>query len=167
MSLSLSVSLLFPTLASSSLSLFLSLSRPLSLSLALSVSISLSLCLYVSLSLSLSVSSSHLTPSLCLTPCIVESLSDTSVAAPATLTALLLHSSQAFMSMFQILTQEGWVDVMDQTLVAVGHLWAPVVAIYFILYHLFATLVSTYSQSKLSKLKNNPQDSLVLNDRQV
>lgn len=48
---------------------------------------------------------------------------------------------QAFMSMFQILTQEGWVDVMDQTLVAVGHMWAPVVAIYFILYHLFATLV--------------------------
>lgn len=46
------------------------------------------------------------------------------------------------MSMFQILTQEGWVDVMDQTLVAVGHMWAPVVAIYFILYHLFATLVS-------------------------
>lgn len=45
------------------------------------------------------------------------------------------------MSMFQILTQEGWVDVMDQTLVAVGHMWAPVVAIYFILYHLFATLV--------------------------
>lgn len=50
---------------------------------------------------------------------------------------------QAFMSMFQILTQEGWVDVMDQTLVAVGHMWAPVVAIYFILYHLFATLVKT------------------------
>ena len=60
------------------------------------------------------------------------------------------------MSMFQILTQEGWVDVMDQTLVAVGHLWAPVVAIYFILYHLFATLVSTNPPppppSKLSKL---------------
>ena len=49
---------------------------------------------------------------------------------------------QAFMSMFQILTQEGWVDVMDQTLVAVGHMWAPLVAIYFILYHLFATLVN-------------------------
>ncbi|RMC06780.1 hypothetical protein DUI87_16226 [Hirundo rustica rustica] len=47
----------------------------------------------------------------------------------------------AFMSMFQILTQEGWVDVMDQTLNAVGHMWAPVVAIYFILYHLFATLI--------------------------
>ncbi|XP_029112498.1 sodium leak channel NALCN isoform X4 [Scleropages formosus] len=48
---------------------------------------------------------------------------------------------RAFMSMFQILTQEGWVDVMDQTLVAVGHMWAPAVAIYFILYHLFATLI--------------------------
>ncbi|MBN3307631.1 NALCN protein, partial [Amia calva] len=48
---------------------------------------------------------------------------------------------RAFMSMFQILTQEGWVDVMDQTLVAVGPMWAPVVAIYFILYHLFATLI--------------------------
>ncbi|XP_062287489.1 sodium leak channel non-selective protein isoform X3 [Scomber scombrus] len=48
---------------------------------------------------------------------------------------------RAFMSMFQILTQEGWVDVMDQTLVAVGDMWAPVVAIYFILYHLFATLI--------------------------
>ncbi|TKC47364.1 hypothetical protein EI555_008850, partial [Monodon monoceros] len=49
--------------------------------------------------------------------------------------------TNAFMSMFQILTQEGWVDVMDQTLNAVGHMWAPVVAIYFILYHLFATLL--------------------------
>uniref|UniRef100_A0A3Q2EIL4 Sodium leak channel NALCN n=1 Tax=Cyprinodon variegatus TaxID=28743 RepID=A0A3Q2EIL4_CYPVA len=48
---------------------------------------------------------------------------------------------RAFMSMFQILTQEGWIDVMDQTLVAVGQVWAPVVAIYFILYHLFATLI--------------------------
>lgn len=48
------------------------------------------------------------------------------------------------MSMFQILTQEGWVDVMDQTLVAVGKMWAPVVAIYFILYHLFATLVCVH-----------------------
>lgn len=53
----------------------------------------------------------------------------------------VFSSLQAFMSMFQILTQEGWIDVMDQTLVAVGQVWAPVVAIYFILYHLFATLV--------------------------
>lgn len=56
----------------------------------------------------------------------------------------VIVSLQAFMSMFQILTQEGWIDVMDQTLVAVGHMWAPVVAIYFILYHLFATLVSQW-----------------------
>lgn len=56
---------------------------------------------------------------------------------------------QAFMSMFQILTQEGWVDVMDQTLVAVGHMWAPVVAIYFILYHLFATLVIQMFRSEI------------------
>lgn len=56
----------------------------------------------------------------------------------------MIVSLQAFMSMFQILTQEGWIDVMDQTLVAVGHMWAPVVAIYFILYHLFATLVSQW-----------------------
>lgn len=61
--------------------------------------------------------------------------------ASLTLSNLEHSSPQAFMSMFQILTQEGWVDVMDQTLVAVGHMWAPVVAIYFILYHLFATLV--------------------------
>uniref|UniRef100_A0A8C4QUY6 Ion transport domain-containing protein n=1 Tax=Eptatretus burgeri TaxID=7764 RepID=A0A8C4QUY6_EPTBU len=48
---------------------------------------------------------------------------------------------RAFMSMFQILTQEGWIDVMDQTMQAVGHVWAPLVAVYFILYHLFATLI--------------------------
>lgn len=53
------------------------------------------------------------------------------------------------MSMFQILTQEGWVDVMDQTLVAVGQMWAPVVAIYFILYHLFATLVNIICCAKI------------------
>ncbi|NWQ68880.1 NALCN protein, partial [Neopipo cinnamomea] len=55
---------------------------------------------------------------------------------------MFLSPNKAFMSMFQILTQEGWVDVMDQTLNAVGHMWAPVVAIYFILYHLFATLLT-------------------------
>lgn len=59
------------------------------------------------------------------------------------------------MSMFQILTQEGWIDVMDQTLVAVGHMWAPVVAIYFILYHLFATLVSN---SFIKLIANNNSD---------
>ncbi|KAK2840049.1 hypothetical protein Q5P01_013789 [Channa striata] len=62
---------------------------------------------------------------------------------------------RAFMSMFQILTQEGWVDVMDQTLVAVGHMWAPVVAIYFILYHLFATLSLDEDLKKLKQLKQS------------
>jgi len=42
--------------------------------------------------------------------------------------------------MFQILTQEAWVEVMDETMVRVEGL-APIVAIYFILYHLFVTLI--------------------------
>ena len=54
---------------------------------------------------------------------------------------------QAFMSMFQILTQEGWVEVMDETMISTmkkTHDWmAPLVAMYFILYHLFVTLVRT------------------------
>ncbi|OQV25787.1 Sodium leak channel non-selective protein [Hypsibius exemplaris] len=46
----------------------------------------------------------------------------------------------AFMSMFQILTQEGWIDVMDETMQQTGQ-FSPLVAFYFILYHLFATLI--------------------------
>ncbi|XP_055338737.1 sodium leak channel NALCN-like isoform X1 [Paramacrobiotus metropolitanus] len=46
----------------------------------------------------------------------------------------------AFMSMFQILTQEGWIDVMDETMLQTGR-FSPIVAFYFILYHLFATLI--------------------------
>ncbi|XP_076062882.1 sodium leak channel non-selective protein na isoform X2 [Oratosquilla oratoria] len=53
--------------------------------------------------------------------------------------------SDAFMSMFQILTQEGWVDVMDGTMLntmdKTTDKLAPIVAIYFILYHLFVTLI--------------------------
>lgn len=46
------------------------------------------------------------------------------------------------MSMFQILTQEGWIDVMHETMVAVTFPAArPFVCVYFILYHLFATTV--------------------------
>jgi len=48
---------------------------------------------------------------------------------------------QAFMSMFQILTQEAWVDVMDETMLRTHKTLVPLVAIYFILYHLFVTLV--------------------------
>ncbi|XP_022255222.1 sodium leak channel non-selective protein-like [Limulus polyphemus] len=48
---------------------------------------------------------------------------------------------EAFMSMFQILTQEGWVDVMNETMLRTSQTIGPLVAIYFILYHLFVTLI--------------------------
>ncbi|XP_024086149.1 sodium leak channel non-selective protein isoform X2 [Cimex lectularius] len=48
---------------------------------------------------------------------------------------------EAFMSMFQILTQEAWVEVMDETMLRTNQTLAPLVAIYFILYHLFVTLI--------------------------
>uniref|UniRef100_A0A8D9B5Y4 Sodium leak channel NALCN n=2 Tax=Cacopsylla melanoneura TaxID=428564 RepID=A0A8D9B5Y4_9HEMI len=48
---------------------------------------------------------------------------------------------EAFMSMFQILTQEAWVEVMDETMVRTIPNLVPVVAIYFIFYHLFVTLI--------------------------
>lgn len=48
---------------------------------------------------------------------------------------------EAFMSMFQILTQEAWVDVMDETMLRTHETMAPLVAMYFILYHLFVTLI--------------------------
>lgn len=43
--------------------------------------------------------------------------------------------------MFQILTQEAWVEVMDETMVRTSDTLAPIVAMYFILYHLFVTLI--------------------------
>ncbi|XP_073827842.1 sodium leak channel non-selective protein na isoform X1 [Musca autumnalis] len=48
---------------------------------------------------------------------------------------------EAFMSMFQILTQEAWVEVMDETMIRTSKTLTPLVAIYFILYHLFVTLI--------------------------
>ena len=45
------------------------------------------------------------------------------------------------MSMFQILTQEAWVEVMDETMLRTSETIVPIVAVYFILYHLFVTLV--------------------------
>lgn len=45
------------------------------------------------------------------------------------------------MSMFQILTQEGWTEVMNETILRSGSRIGPLVAIYFILYHLFVSLV--------------------------
>ncbi|XP_031343875.1 sodium leak channel non-selective protein-like isoform X3 [Photinus pyralis] len=49
--------------------------------------------------------------------------------------------TEAFMSMFQILTQEAWVEVMDETMLRTRPTLAPLVAVYFILYHLFVTLI--------------------------
>lgn len=46
------------------------------------------------------------------------------------------------MSMFQILTQEAWVEVMDETMTRTKETLVPLVAVYFILYHVFVTLVS-------------------------
>lgn len=45
------------------------------------------------------------------------------------------------MSMFQILTQEAWVEVMDETIIRTSKSLTPLVAMYFILYHLFVTLI--------------------------
>lgn len=46
------------------------------------------------------------------------------------------------MSMFQILTQESWVEVMEETMLRTTEHLTPFVAVYFICYHLFVTLVS-------------------------
>ena len=48
------------------------------------------------------------------------------------------------MAMFQVLTQEGWVDVMHDTMDGVSGTWRPAVTIYFILYHLFATTGNSF-----------------------
>jgi len=48
---------------------------------------------------------------------------------------------EAFMSMFQILTQEGWTEVMNETMLRTRGAFGPLVAIYFTLYHLFVSLI--------------------------
>lgn len=47
------------------------------------------------------------------------------------------------MSMFQIITQEGWTDVVVEILRATNDSMVPFVAIYFVGYHLLVTLVGT------------------------
>lgn len=47
----------------------------------------------------------------------------------------------AFMSMFQILTQEAWTDVMNETMLRVTDPMGPIVALYFVMYHLFVSLI--------------------------
>ncbi|CAB3406502.1 unnamed protein product [Caenorhabditis bovis] len=48
---------------------------------------------------------------------------------------------QAFMSMFQIITQEGWTDFVVEVLRATDDNMVPFVALYFVAYHLFVTLI--------------------------
>ncbi|KAJ1365027.1 hypothetical protein KIN20_025235 [Parelaphostrongylus tenuis] len=47
----------------------------------------------------------------------------------------------AFMSMFQIITQEGWTEVVVEILRATNDSMVPFVAIYFVGYHLLVTLI--------------------------
>ena len=50
----------------------------------------------------------------------------------------------ALMSMFQILTQEAWPEVMQKTMsltTSTSTWFAPLVAVFFIMYHLFVTLI--------------------------
>jgi hypothetical protein len=47
--------------------------------------------------------------------------------------------------MFQILTQEGWTDIVVEVMRTTNDNWVPFVAIYFVGYHLFVTLVSAGS----------------------
>jgi len=56
------------------------------------------------------------------------------------------------MSMFQILTQKGWNEVMHSTMWQTSERIAPFVAIYFIFYHLFVTLVSRLITSATNAL---------------
>lgn len=57
---------------------------------------------------------------------------------------LTLQIIQAFMSMFQIITQEGWTDVVVEILRTTNESMVPFVAIYFVGYHLFVTLVGFF-----------------------
>lgn len=45
------------------------------------------------------------------------------------------------MAMFQIITQEGWTDFVVEVLRMIDDNMVPFVAIYFVAYHLFVTLV--------------------------
>uniref|UniRef100_A0A915ABY7 Sodium leak channel NALCN n=1 Tax=Parascaris univalens TaxID=6257 RepID=A0A915ABY7_PARUN len=48
---------------------------------------------------------------------------------------------KAFMAMFQIITQEGWTDFVVEVLRMIDDNMVPFVAIYFVAYHLFVTLI--------------------------
>lgn len=50
---------------------------------------------------------------------------------------------QAFMSMFQILLKKNWLDIMYGTMRKAGLTGTAFVAIYFVIYHLLVTVVSS------------------------
>lgn len=53
------------------------------------------------------------------------------------------------MTMFQILTQKGWWEIMHHTMIQSKRFF-PLVAVYFISYHLFVTLVRLKSLKYIS-----------------
>ena len=58
-------------------------------------------------------------------------------------TCCVSTSMQAFMCLFQILTQEGWVDVANDTAIAVGTDGiAHIIVFFFVLCHMFSMVVS-------------------------
>ena len=60
----------------------------------------------------------------------------------------------AFFSMFQILTQEAWPEVMSKTMEQVNPNLTFIVAVYFILYHLFVTLIGEYKFNFITVKEN-------------
>jgi len=88
---------------------------------------------------------------LLLSSCGRASVKEVDIPADQLIGVCVVAGCQGMMSMFQILTQKGWNEVMFSTMWQTSERIAPFVAIYFIFYHLFVTLVSrihcTSSQS--------------------
>ena len=60
----------------------------------------------------------------------------------------MCHILQAFKSVFQIFTQEGWVEIVDETVYSVGK-YGYLVVFIFSLYHMFSAVVRTAMQPQL------------------
>jgi len=79
---------------------------------------------------------------LLLSSCGRASVKEVDIPADQLIGVCVVAGCQGMMSMFQILTQKGWNEVMFSTMWQTSERIAPFVAIYFIFYHLFVTLVS-------------------------
>ena len=62
------------------------------------------------------------------------------------LVCVCVHA-QAFMRMFQLLNQEGWVAIMHETMLASGTHVVPLVAAFFVLTHLVMIAVSGHDRN--------------------